>query len=192
MTKRSIETDLVHAGERRPLPQGLPNATPIFANSTFGYESMEQADKVFSGELNDYIYTRYGNPTVEALQESLRVLESGVVARAYASGMAALHAALLASDLTTGSVVIASRDLYGASFDLLYKVFGAFGVKTQLADFADLDDLRAKTVELKPRVLLAETISNPLLKVLDIAAVAEIAHAVEQNSSSTAHLRRRT
>ena len=178
MTKRSIETDLVHAGERRPLPQGLPNATPIFANSTFGYESMEQADKVFSGELNDYIYTRYGNPTVEALQESLRVLESGVVARAYASGMAALHAALLASDLTTGSVVIASRDLYGASFDLLYKVFGAFGVKTQLVDFADLDDLRAKTAEYKPRVLLAETISNPLLKVLDIAAVAEIAHSV--------------
>ena len=178
MTKRSIETDLVHAGERRPLPQGLPNATPIFANSTFGYESMEQADKVFSGELNDYIYTRYGNPTVEALQESLRVLESGVVARAYASGMAALHAALLASDLTTGSVVIASRDLYGASFDLLYKVFGAFGVKAQLVDFADLDDLRAKTAEYKPRVLLAETISNPLLKVLDIAAVAEIAHSV--------------
>ena len=178
MTKLSIETDLVHAGERQPLPVGLPNATPIFANSTFGYESMEEADKVFSGELNDYIYTRYGNPTVEALQESLRILEGGAVARAYASGMAALHAALLASDLMSGSVVIASRDLYGASFDLLYKVFGAFGVKTQLADFADLDDLRAKTAELKPRVLLAETISNPLLKVLDIAAVAEIAHSV--------------
>ncbi len=178
MTKRSIETDLVHAGERIPLPVGQPNATPIFANSTFGYESMEQADQVFSGELNDYIYTRYANPTVEALQESLRVLEGGAVARAYASGMAALHAALLASDLTTGSVVIASRDLYGASFDLLYKVFGAFGVKTQLVDFADLNDLRAKTNELKPRVLLAETISNPLLKVLDIEAVAEIAHSV--------------
>lgn len=178
MAKRSIETDLVHAGERQPLPQGLPNATPIFANSTFGYESMEEADKVFSGELNDYIYTRYGNPTVQALQESIRVLEGGAVARAYASGMAALHAALLASDLTAGSVVIASRDLYGASFDLLYKVFGAFGVKTQLVDFADLDDLRAKTAELKPRVLLAETISNPLLKVLDIPAVAEIANSV--------------
>lgn len=178
MTKRSIETDLVHAGERQPLPQGLPNATPIFANSTFGYPSMEEADKVFSGDLKDYIYTRYGNPTVEALQESLRVLEGGAVARAYSSGMAALHAALLASDLTAGSVVVASRDLYGASFDLLYKVFGAFGVKTQLVDFADLDELRAKTAELKPRVLLAETISNPLLKVLDIAAVAEIAHSV--------------
>lgn len=178
MTKRAIETELVHAGERRPLPVGLPNATPIFANSTFGYESMEEADKVFSGDLKDYIYTRYGNPTVEAFQEALRVLEGGAVARAYASGMAALHAALLASDLTPGSYVIASRDLYGASFDLLYKVFGSFGVKTQLVDFSDLAELRRKTEELKPRVLLAETISNPLLKVLDIAAVAEIAHSV--------------
>ncbi len=178
MAKRSIETELVHAGERQPLPQGMPNATPIFANSTFGYESMEEAERVFSGDLKDYIYTRYGNPTVEAFQESLRVLEGGAVARAFSSGMAALHATLLASDLTPGSVVIASRDLYGASFDLLYKVFGAFGVKTQLVDFADLDELRAKTAELKPRVLLAETISNPLLKVLDIAAVAGIAGSV--------------
>ena len=178
MTKRSIETELVHAGERRPLPVGLPNATPIFANSTYSYESMEEAERVFSGELKDYIYARYGNPTVDALQDALCTLEGGAVARAYASGMAALHAALLASDLTTGSYIIASRDLYGASFDLIYNIFGVFGVKTQLVDFSDLDDLRNKTEELKPRVLLAETISNPLLKVLDIAAVAEIAHSV--------------
>ena len=139
---------------------------------------MEEADKVFSGELKDYIYVRYGNPTVEAFQEAIRVLEGGAVARAYASGMAALHAALLASDLTAGSYIIASRDLYGASFDLIYNIFGVFGVKTQLVDFSDLDDLRRKTEELRPRVLLAETISNPLLKVLDVAAVAEIAHSV--------------
>ena len=178
MTKRSIETDIVHAGSRQPMPQGLPNSTPIFANSTYSYESMEQADKVFSGELNDFIYSRYGNPTVAAFQEAMRMLEGGAAARAYASGMAALHAALLASDLTPGAYIIASRDLYGASYDLIYKVFGSFGVRTQLADFSDLVDLRQKTEELKPRVLLAETISNPLLKVLDVAAVAEIAHSV--------------
>ncbi len=178
MRKRSIETEFVHAGDRRPLPKGLPNSTPIFANSTYSYESMEEAEKVFSGDVKDYIYARYGNPTVDALQEAICSLEGGAVARAYASGMAALHAALLASDLTGGSYVLASRDLYGASFDLLYNVFGAFGVKTQLVDFADLDELRRKTDELKPRVLIAETISNPLLKVLDIEAVAEIGHSV--------------
>lgn len=178
MTKRSIETELVHAGDRRPLPQGLPNATPIFANSTYSYESMEEAERVFSGELKDYIYSRYGNPTVEAIQEAVRVIEGGAVARAYASGMAALHAALLASDLTNGSTILASRDLYGASFDLIFKIFGAFDVRAQLVDFSDLDELRQKTEQSKPRILLAETISNPLLKVLDVTAVAEIAHSV--------------
>src|SRR5258708_29514589 len=139
---------------------------------------MEDADRVFSGSLKDYIYTRYGNPTVEAFQEAIRVLEGGAVARAYAAGMGALHGALLGSDVASGSSVIASGDLYGSSFDLIYNIFGVFGVKTQLGDFSDLDDLRRITEELKPRVLLAETISNPLLKVLDIAAVAEIAHSV--------------
>ena len=73
--------------------------------------------------------------------------------------------------------MLASQDLYGASFDLLSKIFGAVGVKTQTADFNDLDALRAKVGETKPRVLLAETISNPLLKVCDIEKVAAIAHS---------------
>ena len=178
MNKRSIETDFVHAGERRTVLKGLPNATPIFATSTFSFESMEEAERVFSGDLKDYIYSRYGNPTVDAFQDAMCLLEGGAVARAYASGMAALHAALLASNLTSGAYVLASRDLYGASFDLLYNLFGAFGVRTELVDFADLAKLKLKTEELKPRVLLAETISNPLLKVLDIAAVAVIARSV--------------
>lgn len=174
MKKRSIETEIVHAGERQPLPAALPNSTPLFANSSYSYPSMTEAERVFTGEVNDYIYSRYGNPTVEAFQESIRVLEAGAVARAFSSGMAALHGALLASDLTPGAVILASRDLYGATFDLIYKVFGAFGVKAQLVDFGDVAALRIKTEELKPRVLIAETISNPLLKVLDIAAVADI------------------
>ncbi len=178
MTKRSIETEFVHAGEHRPMPRGLPSVTPIFASSTYSYESMEEAERVFSGDLKDYIYTRYGNPTVDAFQNAMCVLESGAVARAYASGMAALHAALLASNLTNGSTVLASRDLYGASFDLLYNVLGAFDVKTHQANFSDLDELTQKTRTFKPSVLLAETISNPLLKVLDITAVADIAHSV--------------
>ncbi len=178
MPNRSIETELVHAGERRPFPEGLPSATPIFASSTYSYESMAEAERVFSGDLKDYIYTRYGNPTVEAFQEALRVLESGAVARAFGSGMAALHGALLACDLRSDSVILASRDLYGASFALIDNIFGPFGVRMELVDFSDLEELRGKTTELKPRVLLAETISNPLLKVLDVAAVSEIAHTV--------------
>jgi len=178
MKDLATTTQLVHAGERRDAPVGVPVSTPIYPSATYTYVSMAEMDKVFSGDAPDYIYSRYGNPTVAALQEALATVENGSFACAYASGMAALHAALFACELSLNSVVLASRDLYGASFDLLTKIFGAFGVKMQTADFSDLDALRQKALEVKPRVLLAETISNPLLKVCDIAACAEIAREV--------------
>ena len=178
MKNLAITTKLVHAGERREPPVGVPVSTPIYPSATYTYASMAEMDKVFSGESPDYIYARYGNPTVAALQEALATIENGSFACAYASGMAALHAALFACELSANSVVLASRDLYGASFDLVNKIFGAFGVKMQTADFSDLDALREKAAEIKPRVLLAETISNPLLKICDIAACAEIAREV--------------
>src|SRR6185503_5204283 len=90
--------------------------------------------------------------------------------------MAALHAALFACELSPGSVVLASQDLYGATTNLLLNIFGAFGIKTVFTDFSDLSSLRGSADEIKPRVLIAETISNPLLKVCDIEACAEIAH----------------
>ena len=74
--------------------------------------------------------------------------------------------------------MLASQDLYGASLELLQTIFGAFGVKTVTADFSDIDNLRVKALELKPRVLIGETISNPLLKILDVENVALIAHEV--------------
>jgi cystathionine gamma-synthase/methionine-gamma-lyase len=178
MKNLAITTQLVHAGERRESPVGVPVSTPIYPSATYTYASMAEMDKVFTGESPDYIYSRYGNPTVAALQEALATVENANFACAYASGMAALHAALFACELSANSVVLASRDLYGASFDLLGKIFGTFGVKTQTADFSDLAALREKALKIRPRVLLAETISNPLLKVCDIAACAEIAREV--------------
>ncbi len=177
-TKTGLWTDLVHAGERKAIPIGRPVATPIYATSAFSYDSMEEVDKVFSGEGGDYVYTRYGNPTIAALQDAVATLEGGAFAVAYGSGMAALHAALFACELAPGSTVLASQDLYGASFDLLYKVFGVAGIKTVTADFSDLEAVRAKVAATRPSVLLAETISNPLLKVCDIAAIAAIGKEV--------------
>jgi cystathionine gamma-synthase/methionine-gamma-lyase len=172
----TIATQLVHAGERRATPIGQPVATPLYATSTFTYDSMEEADKVLAGEASDYIYSRYGNPTVAALEDALATIENGKVACAYSSGMAAIHAALLACDLAPGAIILASQDLYGSSLDLLYRIFLPFGIKTVMADFTDLKALREKVLEIKPRVLLAETISNPLLKICDIEACAAIAH----------------
>ncbi|HEX8735929.1 MAG TPA: PLP-dependent aspartate aminotransferase family protein [Pyrinomonadaceae bacterium] len=175
MSDLAIATKLVHAGERRSPRLGVPAATPIYATSTFVYERMEDVDRVVEGEVSDFVYSRYGNPTVVALEEAIAAIENGKFACAFGSGMAALHAALLACELTAGAVVLASQDLYGASLELLHTIFGSLGVKTVLADFSDLENLRAKALKLKPRVLLGETISNPLLKVLDIEACALVA-----------------
>src|SRR5713226_2260390 len=176
--KLDIATQLVHTGERGAPPEGKPTSTPIYASATFTYESMEEIDKVFAGEKAGYVYTRYGNPTVTALEVAIRTIESGATACAYASGMAAIHAALFACELTGGATVLASQDLYGATTNLLLTVFGVFGVKTVTADFSELAGLRARALEARPRVMIAETISNPLLKVCDIDACAEIAREV--------------
>ena len=173
--KLDINTKLVHAGERQPLPGGTPSSTPIYATSTFTYPSMEEIDKVFSGEQQGYVYTRHGNPTLAALEQALLAIEEGATACVYASGMAALHAALLACDLRSGSTVLVSQDVYGATTNLLFTVLSSFGVKTVATDFSDIDRLREKLREVKPQVMVAETISNPLLKICDIEAVAEIA-----------------
>jgi cystathionine beta-lyase/cystathionine gamma-synthase len=177
MTQRDITTKLVHGGERRPLPDAQPVSTPIYASATFTYDSMKEIDDVFAGEKQGFIYTRYGNPTTAALEDAVREVEEGAVACAYATGMAAVHAALIACDLKSGSTVLASQDLYGATTSLLNSVFANFGVKTVTVDFSDLSRVSEKARELHPQVMIAETISNPLLKVCDIEACVEIARA---------------
>jgi cystathionine gamma-synthase len=176
--KQHITTQLVHGGERQAQPDAQPVSTPIYATATFTYDSMEQIDRVFSGEQPGYIYTRYGNPTVAALEEAVRLIEEGATACAYATGMAALHAALLACDLKSDATVLASQDLYGASNSLLQTVFGPFGIKTRTADFSDLSSLRDAAQAVRPTVMLVESISNPLLKVCNIEACSEIARQI--------------
>src|ERR1041385_9357078 len=117
--KRDIATQLVHAGERQPPPEGQPVATPIYASATFTYGSRQEIDEVFAGQRAGYIYTRYGNPTVGALEAAMRELEGGAVACAYSTGMAAVQAALLACALNAGSTVLASQDISGAPPGLL-------------------------------------------------------------------------
>jgi cystathionine gamma-synthase/methionine-gamma-lyase len=173
--KLDIGTLLAHAGEGVGEPAGRPVSPPIYASSTFTYDSMEEIDRVFTGEQPGYVYTRHGNPTVAVLEDAVRTIEDGATACAYSSGMAAVHAALLACELTAGATVLASQDLYGATTNLLMTIFGSFGVRTITADFSDPDQVRRKAQESKPQVLIAETISNPLLKVCDIEACAGIA-----------------
>src|SRR2546421_11570568 len=94
-----IATQLVHAGELLPPRAGQPVVTPIYTTATYTYDSMAEMDAVFTDEQRGYVYSRYGNPTVHALETALTTLEAGAGACAYASGMAAIHAALLACNL---------------------------------------------------------------------------------------------
>src|ERR1041384_370768 len=193
-TKRDITTKLVHSGERRALPDAAPASTPIYASATFIYDSMQEMDEVFAGEKQGFVYTRYGNPTTAALEEAVREIEEGATACAYATGMAAVHAALIACDLKTGSTVLASQDLYCATTGLLNNVLANFGVKTTHIDFSNIEAVREKAREIKPQVLIAETISNPLLKVCDIEACVEIAREngarlIIDNTFATPYLR---
>jgi cystathionine gamma-synthase/methionine-gamma-lyase len=173
-----IATKLVHAGERQSTPVGRPVSTPIYASAIFTYDSMREMDEVFAGERAGFVYTRYGNPTNTALESAMCQIEDGAFSNSYATGMAAVHAALFACELSPGATVLASQDLYGATTNLLNVIFGSFGIKTVHADFSDVEKLQTLAAEHKPRVLVAETISNPLLKVCDIRACADIAHEV--------------
>jgi len=191
---RDINTKLVHAGERKPLAGAIPVATPIYASATFTYDSMQEIDQVLAGEKHGFIYTRYGNPTVAALEDAMQSVEEGATACAYATGMAAIHAALIACDLKAGSTVLASQDLYGATTSLLNTVFVNFGVKTVTADFSDLTAVGEKAHESRPQVMIAETISNPLLKICDIEACVAIAREngarlIVDNTFATPYLR---
>lgn len=172
-----IATQLVHAGERRggASAEGAPVSTPVYTTSVYSYETMDEFDRVFAGDARGYVYARFGNPTVAAFENAIGTLERGAGACGFASGMAALHAALFICDLAPGSCILASQDLYGATTQLLYNVFGSFGVRVVTADFNDAENLREQTLAARPRVMIAETISNPLLKVCDIKRCASIA-----------------
>ena len=181
--KPSIFTQAVHAGERGPRPDFTPVVTPIYNSVGYLYESMEQLDAVFGGEREGYVYPRFGTPTNAALEQAVAILEGGEAAEgsaaalSFASGMAAVHAALLATGLEAGQAVVSAQDVYGASYALLARLFTALGIRVRFVDIADLASVERAIAEEKPRAVFCETISNPLLKVADVPAVAELAHA---------------
>jgi cystathionine gamma-synthase/methionine-gamma-lyase len=157
-------------------PDFTPTVTPIHPSVTYLYDEMNDLDAVFAGTRRGYVYTRYGNPTVTALEEAMAGLEEGEAALAFASGMAAVHVALLAVGVRAGAAVVAAQDVYGATYALLDRLLRAQGVAVRFVDGADLEAVETACAELQPTALLAETISNPLLKVADLAALAEAAH----------------
>lgn len=182
MTGRSIHTVAVHAGERAPKPIFTPVATPIYHASSYVYDEMETLDATFAGTFDGPMYTRYGNPTVSALEAAVAALEGGEAALAYSSGMAAIHGALLGAGARAGTTVVAAYDVYGATYALLTRLLASQGVTTRFVDASDHAAVAAALAAAPvsaahPAALIVETISNPLIKVADLPALAELAHA---------------
>lgn len=175
----SFHTLAVHAGERMPRPDFTPVATPIYHSAAYVYEDLDDLDAIFAGTRQGPVYARYGNPTLTALETAVAALEGGEAALAYASGMAAIHGALLGAGARAGTTVVAAQDVYGATYALLNRVLATQGVTVRFVDGTDAAAVAAAVADRqeRPVALICETISNPLLKVADVPRLAEIAHA---------------
>ena len=173
-----LETKAVHWGDRRRKSAAFtPTATPIYASSSYLYDSMEQLDRVLGREEEGASYARYDNPTRAALEELVRELENGAGAVACSSGMAALNLAVTAALVDRPRRVLAAAALYGSTTNMLMTVFGAIGVETTFVDICDLAAVEAAVANGKPGAIVMETVSNPLLRVGEMDRIAEIARA---------------
>ncbi len=191
--KLGFATRQIHAGKVKNAAGSL--CDPIYQTSTFEFETVEQGGARFAGQENGYIYSRLGNPTVATLEAKVAELEGGEAALATASGMGAISTAIWSS-VEGGDEIVASDTLYGCTFALLNHGISKFGVKAHLVDMTDMDALKAALNE-KTKVVYLETPCNPTLKIVDIAAVAKVAHeynadikVVVDNTFCTPYLQR--
>ncbi|MBI4577654.1 MAG: PLP-dependent transferase [Planctomycetes bacterium] len=168
-----LATQEVHAGERYDPATGM-FVSPIHPAVAFGHETLEDLVETAAGRRDRFHYTRYSNPDFRLAEEKLARLEGCADARVFASGMAAISAALLAH-LQAGDRVAAYRDLYGGTWRLLTEVFPRYGIGTRFVDTGDEEGL-ARAAR-GARAVYVESPTNPLLREVDLARVAAIAHA---------------
>jgi O-acetylhomoserine (thiol)-lyase len=168
-----FDTLALHAGQQ-PDPATGARAVPIYQTTSYVFRDTDHAAALFNLERAGHIYSRISNPTVAVLEERVAALEHGVGAVAAASGQAALHLAI-ATLMGQGGHIVASASLYGGSVNLLALTLPRFGIETTFVKPRDHAAFRA-AIRPETRLVFAETLGNPGLEVLDIAAVAEIAH----------------
>lgn len=169
--KWRARTQGVRGGQTRTPFQETSEA--MFLTSGYAYESAKQAEARFTGEDEGFQYSRFGNPTVTMFEERMAALEGAPIARATASGMAAVSAALL-SGLNAGDHIVAARAMFGSCRTVIVDILSRFGVTHALVDGGDLDEWRA-AMRPSTKMLFLETPANPTLDIVDIAAVAKIA-----------------
>jgi O-acetylhomoserine (thiol)-lyase len=170
--KMQFNSILIHGGAE-PGPAGA-TAVPIVQSSSFAYESAESLEDVFRGRAMGQVYTRIGNPTTEALERRLALLEGGGSAIATSSGMSAITTAVL-TILRAGDEILSSSSLFGGTFSLFRDTISNYGITSCFVDPVDLEAFKSAINE-RTRLIFVETIGNPKLDVPDIHALVQIAH----------------
>ncbi len=173
--KFSFDTLLIHGG----FDGGPAGATtvPIVQSSSFAHRSAEELEDIFRGRQVGQVYTRIGNPTTESLEKRLALLEGGIAAIATASGMAAITTAVL-TIVRSGDEILSSSSVFGGTFSLFRDTLANYGIGTRFVDPTDLAAVKNGVTE-KTRLIFVETIGNPKMDVVDIAAIAAIARKAE-------------
>jgi O-succinylhomoserine sulfhydrylase len=166
-------TRLVQGGVNRS--QHGETAEALYLTSGYVYDSAEQAEGTFAGTVEHYQYSRFANPTISMLEDRLCLIEGAEACRTTATGMAAVNAALLAH-LKAGDRVVASRALFGSCHWIVSTLLPKFAIRTEFVDGGDLAQWRA-ALATPAQLVLLETPSNPMLEIVDLRAVAELAHA---------------
>ncbi|TDQ40464.1 O-acetylhomoserine aminocarboxypropyltransferase/cysteine synthase family protein [Aureibacillus halotolerans] len=171
--KHRFETIGVHGG-LSPDPVTGARALPIYQSNAYAFKDPAHAANLFGLQEEGYIYSRIHNPTVAVLEERVAQLEQGVAGLALASGMAAISTAIL-TIAGSGDEIIASNSLYGGTYNLFAITLPRYGIKTKFVDLNDKEKTKAAFTT-KTKAVFAEAIGNPSMRVLDIKAVADVAH----------------
>ena len=180
--KTGFSTKAVHGGEK---PDKGSVVTPIYETSVFAFTNTKELIDVISEKAEGYLYTRFDNPTVRAIERKMAVLEGSEDAAAFSSGMAAITTTLLTL-VSKGDHVVASRDLYGGTLTFIQEMLPQFGVEVSLVDAADLSQVK-EAIKKNTRVIYAEAPTNPTLKIVDLPRLATLAkkHGVTTVVDST-------
>lgn len=173
MSAFNFSTQALHAGHDVTKTSGS-RAVPIYQTSSYVFKDTDHAAGVFNLSIPDYIYTRLNNPTNAVLEERLAALEGGIGAVVTSSGMAAISTTLLTL-LRAGDHIVAANSLYGGTFNLLSVSLPRLGITTTFVDPSDSDNFK-NAIKENTRLVLGESLGNPKLDVLDIEAIAEVAH----------------
>ena len=167
-----METMAVHAGEG-PCPTTGAVDTPIYMSSTFAASTTDELAARFEEKQEGYVYTRYGNPTVKALEDKMAALEGGEAGMAAATGMAAITTAILAF-VKAGDHVVASSSIYGAAYHFINEKLPRMGVESTFVGSQEVGEFE-RALRGNTKVIYFETPSNPVLQLVDIPALAELA-----------------